>query len=154
MYGWKNVCTTGCIDGHRGARCHEFCANENCKSCGFRDNNKRCTACYDGYQLGQNNVCTLVCPSTCESCSPTNGSCDACKKGFYNGYKHDNLFAPPLNNCTFQCRNACAECRSYNICSQCVNGKFGKKCQKNCSLGCKDGKCLIESGYCVDGCVF
>ncbi|XP_033738936.1 fucolectin-like isoform X2 [Pecten maximus] len=32
----------------------------------------------------------------------------------------------------------------------CSTGKYGNRCQNNCSANCKDSLCSIDSGYCLD----
>lgn len=83
QYGSINVCSDGCIDGHRGARCYELCPYENCKSCGHGTKSRVCDACYDGFYLGPDKDCKNECPASCESCrSSTN--CTGCKEGYFD----------------------------------------------------------------------
>lgn len=131
VYGWTNVCLTGCVDGQRGSRCYELCQNENCKSCGGTAQLNMCTECYDGYYLGQNNDCIEQCPSSCKSCT-SNTTCTNCKEGFHDENGSTTCqYADCLTNCV------CDTGQTY--CASCKNGFYGTptSCNKQCPLNCE-----------------
>ncbi|XP_053390936.1 multiple epidermal growth factor-like domains protein 10, partial [Mercenaria mercenaria] len=106
-----------------------------------------CVSCGDGY-FNVSSSCISKCPSTCVSCSAKD-KCSSCREGKYNGYEFDMTDRLQLNNCTHGCRENCIFCSSYNNCSQCVLGKYGMTCQRDCSVGCENKICQIESGNCT-----
>ncbi|XP_045163224.2 cell death abnormality protein 1-like [Mercenaria mercenaria] len=135
------VCKDGYYNKEGSATCPYSVCPTNCMCSG-----NTCTTCKNGfYDTG--NECSKECPSNCMTCL-SREICNECKHGFYNGYEFDHNVRQLLNNCTFKCRESCTECLSYGNCLQCVKGKYSNKCQNNCSVGCKDQTCHIESGYC------
>lgn len=146
-FDWPNVCTLGCIDGHRSARCYELCLYENCKSCGTGTSSKECDACYDSFYLGANKDCIGKCPVNCNSCTSST-ICNECKEGYYNkeGSTTCEYGICPLNCecvadrrdcincqpgyfdtrtfCTRSCPVNCVSCVSTELCSACKNGFY------------------------------
>lgn len=129
-----------CPKGYYGdycLKCPTTCSN--CVSDTF------CTECIDGY-FGE--VCSMKCSERCtdNKCRKPDGSCDACKAGFYGE------FCCPFRsygaNCSLSCPNHCIQCTSSSVCSACEPGYFGIMCSEPCSDGCKYGECQLETGTC------
>ncbi|XP_053391076.1 multiple epidermal growth factor-like domains protein 10 [Mercenaria mercenaria] len=124
-FGWPNVCSDGCIDRHRAARCYELCTY-NCVSC--RDNADICTGCFEGFYLGPNKDCTSECPTKCRACT-SDTMCTVCKAGYYD--------KDGSTTCLYSVCPANCKC-SGNTCSTCKNGFYdtGSECSKRCPFNC------------------
>ncbi|XP_053378673.1 cell death abnormality protein 1-like [Mercenaria mercenaria] len=142
----SNTSCTSCKDGYYdkegSTTCQYHICPENCEC-----NGSVCVTCKNGF-FDTAAKCSRECPPNCVACSSKN-LCDECKNNFYNGYEFDNNAGPLFNNCTLRCKDACTKCHSYDNCLLCVKGKYGQKCQDNCSVGCKDRICHIKYGDCI-----
>ncbi|XP_053379790.1 major surface-labeled trophozoite antigen 417-like [Mercenaria mercenaria] len=105
---WPNVCSDGCIDRHRGARCYELCTYNNCLSC--PDSMDVCTICFDGFHLGPKTDCTSECPTNCKACI-SNTMCTVCKDVYYN---KDGSKTCPYSHCPENCM-----CNHGKTCTTC-----------------------------------
>ncbi|XP_053378698.1 multiple epidermal growth factor-like domains protein 10 [Mercenaria mercenaria] len=161
-HGLSNNCSSKCPITCKSCTSSTYCTeciDEYYNSNGFNDCRYRycplhckcehnaCVSCKEGY-FNIDSSCISKCPSTCVSCSAKD-KCSSCIEGKYNGYEFDKRDRLLLNNCTHGCRENCISCSSYNNCSQCEPGKFGMTCQRDCSIGCENKICQIESGNCT-----
>ncbi|XP_045163963.2 protein draper-like, partial [Mercenaria mercenaria] len=124
-FGWPNVCSEGCIDRHRAARCYELCTY-NCTSC--ENDATICTECFEGFHLGPNKDCTSECPTNCRACT-SDTMCTVCKDGYFN---KEGSTTCPYSVCSANCK-----C-SGNTCKTCINGFYdtGNECNKECLSNC------------------
>ncbi|XP_060582456.1 furin-like protease 2 isoform X1 [Ruditapes philippinarum] len=82
------------------------------------------------------------CPDSCLSCTDQT-NCTKCKI-----YKWETGVSQCIQDCSKECLNG--ECHDdTGYCLHCEHGKYGRKCQHNCSL-CKNDKCDLYR--CVEGC--
>ncbi|KAL4217799.1 hypothetical protein ACF0H5_022538 [Mactra antiquata] len=83
------------------------------------------------------------CSSNCKTCysGEMNWVCMSC----YNGTFLKRYGA--YYEC-HQCDPGCITCEYHGSCGKCVQGAYGKGCEKYCSNGCLDG-CDKSNGYCT-----
>ncbi|XP_053378665.1 multiple epidermal growth factor-like domains protein 10 [Mercenaria mercenaria] len=136
-----NTCKAGFYDKGGSSTCDYSICPTHCEC-----DETNCVACKNGYYDIENS-CNKACPLNCLACS-TFKQCSQCQNGFYNGYGIHSDINVLLNDCTYKCRDACINCSSYDNCVKCQAGKYGLQCQENCSVGCKEKICLIETGKC------
>ncbi|XP_060565263.1 multiple epidermal growth factor-like domains protein 6 [Ruditapes philippinarum] len=144
----NNNCVDGCIDGYYGNKCTEECL-ENCKTC---VNCTGCTECRPGYYT---NKCNLQCGKGClnNTCSFESGQCSCTSINFVKGYCDTCLGLKYGDECNNTCPSNCGSCISDTECPWCINSfYYGSYCQYRCSVGCDDGSCNKNTGYCTEGC--
>ena len=148
-----------CIDGYYKDKENE-CKScpSNCSTCGSEEN---CYSCNDGFY---GNKCDKKCSIHCEgkTCEIKDGKCN-CDKNYFgkncennckgcssNGcedkegicndhYCSDNYYDP--RKCDKMCADECLDhkCDMFTgECISCPENKWGKKCENNCNLKCKD----------------
>ncbi|XP_052764670.1 multiple epidermal growth factor-like domains protein 11 [Mya arenaria] len=82
------------------------------------------------------------CPNYCQSCTEvdTDPVCN-CGSGKY--YLKESCLA-----CNTFGVN-CIRCSNESQCDECIPGKWDSRCNKDCELSCKDGKCNLKDGSCT-----
>ena len=110
--------------------CSEYCLNK--QSCNQTDGS--CIGCFDGYWSFN---CSKLCNEKCDkSCDQVTGQCKYCREGYYPDKSSDE-------GCS-SCPTSCLKCANENNCYSCVDGKFGTKCEHDCSPNCKENRCDID----------
>ena len=128
---------TECTDGYypRSEGCNTKCSI-NCLDPFCDKENGYCKECALGFW---NNRCDKECDALCRfSCSHDVGICDECVDGWY---KDSSATTAP--GC-IECPKNCSKCQNSEKCDACKDGKFGQKCEEDCSPHCKDNQCDIN----------
>ena len=111
--------------------CSEHCLNK--VSCDQTDGS--CQNCIEGYWSFN---CTKTCnEDICDtSCEQKTGKCENCVDGYYYDKSSDI-------GCSL-CPTNCNKCENKNKCNSCKEGKYGIKCEEDCSKNCNENRCDIN----------
>ncbi|XP_052763267.1 multiple epidermal growth factor-like domains protein 6 [Mya arenaria] len=153
-----NTTCDSCNDGYYGDQCQSQCPST-CTTC---TSSTVCTSCNDGYHSGSRSLCLYMCKKECLTCTNTT-SCTACKVKTGIGYYGSDCSMICSNKCKyFLCdiNGNCLKCADPDFtggnCDRCVEGKFGRVCNNDCS-SCKDNHCpedrlnALKCDECADG---
>ena len=128
--GQCTICTPGFYPQDEG--CTKTCSSH-CKDiCNATDGFcSECTGRYFG------DKCDEECNELCdESCEKKSGKCIDCVIGYY---KDDST----PEGCS-KCPELCTQCEGKEKCTSCITGKYGEKCDLDCSPNCKDNQCDFQ----------
>ncbi|XP_046557049.1 multiple epidermal growth factor-like domains protein 10 isoform X1 [Haliotis rubra] len=133
----RHICICICITG---GSCNErcsYCLGTKCRECHYGWYGRHC-----------NDKCSEYCWHG--GCERITGRCHQCVPGRHSG------------DCTQLCSHHCREnsngqvncdITTGNCLEDCVEGRWGPRCQYRCPANCKVELCYKEDGGCLRGCV-
>ncbi|XP_052761570.1 receptor-type tyrosine-protein phosphatase kappa-like isoform X2 [Mya arenaria] len=143
-----NECTVGWF----GLKCDLECPR-NCNGGCFKPSGV-CNACSKTYYGSK---CDKECYYCGDNDCKQNGECYKCYPGFYGSFCNLTCTYPCTatcnqedGSCTLNCPANCLSCSDSATCTKCKNLYYGQLCGSLCSPTCKQGKCDIQSGHCVE----